>query len=322
MNSPNENMTFDENTKIGLWGPPADQVEAVATKAPRRKKPWGLSSMVWAFVSLIASQMLLLLVVLIGVLSEQTVEIDTVEALTPIIDETFDRISTGPGMVAALLSQWAVFVGVPLAASYRRGHRSLAKDFGFVFTVRDIPKGLGLAVLMQVVFLGLNWVLQQTPLDLRGADNTGMVTDNSGTLLIILLLAAAIGAPITEELFFRGLMLRAFLRTFAKRDFAAPIVGLTDHINSADVTEKRRKYGTWAAVGLSALVFGLLHTPISDGENVVTPLAQVFLVAQTGALGLLFAVIAVRSKSLSIPIWTHVFFNSISVLATLALAGT
>lgn len=308
---------FDSTSRIGIWGPPAGAIEATDRHAPRRKRPWGLLDVLWVGLGLIGVQLLLVPIFIFVVLSRQTIEVDSVEAVDQLMTEVTDMATTGPGLVAALLTQWAVFVGVPLYASYRKGHRSIAKDFGFVFRRRDPLTGLGVALLMQVAFVASGYLLSLTSLDLRGADNTGMVTDNVGVFLVLMLFAAAVFAPVTEELLFRGLILRAFLRTFAKRDLAPPLAGLTDHINTTPVSDSRRRWGTWVSVFLSALIFGALHTPISDGTNVVTTAAQVVLITQTGLLGLLFAVIALRTRRLGVTICAHVAFNSISVALAL-----
>lgn len=135
--------------------------------------------------------------------------------------------------IASLLGQWTGLVGSALLVSRRKGSGNLAADFGFRIRGRDVGIGAVAGVLSQLVLVPLLYL----PLDLLGHDldvseEARDVLDRaSGPGLALLALFVVIGAPVAEELFFRGLLLR---------------------------TAERRFGGAWAVV-VSAVVFGLTH---------------------------------------------------------------
>lgn len=113
---------------------------------------------------------------------------------------------------------WAGLLGVPLWATYRKGRASLAVDFGLRQRLLDVPLGLGAGLAAQVVLL----VVISVAYDLLGLDieKVGQsaqeladrATDPVGVVLLVLIVG--LGAPVFEELFYRGLTLRAIERRF------------------------------------------------------------------------------------------------------------
>lgn len=306
---------FDLDSKIGIWGPTqVEETEATSQYAPKKRTPWGGLYVLWGLLAILGAQLITLPVLLFIAFSQTEVDLASPDAVDVLTQEVTDLVTTGPGLVIALVSQWVVFVGVPVVATYRKGHRSLAKDFGLVFKLSDLWIGLGFALVLQVILFGFSAGMNATGIDLSGADNTGMVTEQTGALLILMIIAASIMAPLTEEIFFRGMVLRAFLRSFAKIDHAPPLPGVTDtRFNLESTSARRRRIGTVAAVLGSSLFFGILHVPISDGTTEVTLAAQMMLVFQTGFLGLVFAIVALRTRRIGLTIATHLWFNSASI---------
>lgn len=129
-------------------------------------------------------------------------------------DDALDEV---PMSLYALVqaSQWVGLIGVPLLLSRMRG-RGPVVDLGATMQARDVPVGLALGVALQLVMVPLvSWPWVQ----LLGKDTSELddrateLTDRAhGFGLFMLSLAVVIGAPIAEELFFRGLTLRAFAR--------------------------------------------------------------------------------------------------------------
>ncbi len=119
--------------------------------------------------------------------------------------------------VANLIGLWAGLVGAAVWWSRNRGTGSLAEDFGYrVGAWWDIPAGaaLGLAAQYALVLLyrpfehlvhNLNRELGQPTQRTVGAAHTPLTAT-------VLLLFLAVGAPLVEELFFRGLLLRSLAR--------------------------------------------------------------------------------------------------------------
>lgn len=160
-----------------------------------------------------------------------------------------------------------------------------ARDFGFRFKLVDFPLGIatGIGALLAagLVGQGLAWLMDVNPDD---ADNTAFLTDNSDSPWIWGLVAiAVIGAPFSEEILFRGLLLRAL--------------------------EKR---GTWVGglVG-SSIIFMLVHyQPMAPSELAV-------LFAAIGTAGAIFGAMAIKTGRLGAPIVGHMVFNAVAVLSVL-----
>jgi membrane protease YdiL (CAAX protease family) len=128
---------------------------------------------------------------------------------------------------------WAGLLGVPLWASRRKGTGSLAADFGLDVRWRDARLGIPIGLLSQfilvpLVYLPAYWLVDTDDLDRPARE----VADTAqGWEYLLLAVVLVVGAPIIEELFFRGLVLRSLTR----------------------------RMGRYWALGGSAIVFGLSH---------------------------------------------------------------
>ena len=139
--------------------------------------------------------------------------------------------------VADLIGLWTGLVGAAMWFSRKRGTGRLADDFGWrIGAWWDLPLGasVGLACqygLVTVLYLPLEQI--DPGLRHRLSQPTSQDTGAAHTLgpVIALVVFLAIAAPLVEELFFRGLLLRSLARVVP-----AP-----------------------AAVVLSGLLFGLAH---------------------------------------------------------------
>jgi membrane protease YdiL (CAAX protease family) len=85
-------------------------------------------------------------------------------------------------------------------------------------------------------------------------------------------------APVAEELFFRGLLLRGLWRSFGSR----------------------------TAILVSAVVFGLSHFAGPTVQTVLPILA-------TTALGLVLGWVFLRTRNLAVPVMVHVLQNALAV---------
>lgn len=321
--------------EVDMWGPQVTQPPPPAVaEVPvvNRRRPWGLGDVWWTGAALLFTQFAMLAVVCVLAVGNLAPTLAKAPEfgpaqMTAVMDEVLDMTKTPGFLVSAMFIQFLVFAGVPWIASRRKGLRSLAKDYGFTFTGKDVAVGAGVAVGLQVVMFGFGAAVRATGVDLSGADNTSLVTDNTGLTLVVMVLCAVVVAPLTEELLFRGLVFRAMLRSFAHRDLAADPRWADRHAQNlsrkgrTEYSPTRARVGVVISVLLSALVFGSLHTPMSDGTTTVTTAAQVMLVFQTGALGAVFAVIAYKMKRMGVNMWAHVFFNGISITLVLALGA-
>lgn len=157
---------------------------------------------------------------------------------------------------------WLGFVGVPVWAAATKGAGWVA-DFRVRLQALDVPLGVLAGLLAQyllvpLVSLPVLWLTSTTREQLsQPARDLGDKATTPGGV-VLLFLVVAVGAPIAEELFFRGLVLRAFEKRFGT---------------------------TWAVVG-SSVVFGATHFQALQFAA-LTAAGVVFslLVVRTGRLG-------------------------------------
>ena len=129
--------------------------------------------------------------------------------------------------VAGVAGLWTGFLGAVLLASRRKGSGSLAHDFGFRLGPGDLRIGLVAGPATQIVVVLLYLVLGLE----AGEENEQLVESTRGLGLVVLYLVLAVGAPVVEELFFRGLLQRSLVR----------------------------RYGPGPGIGVTAVLFGLTH---------------------------------------------------------------
>ncbi|MFP3900276.1 MAG: CPBP family intramembrane glutamic endopeptidase [Acidimicrobiia bacterium] len=176
------------------------------------------------------------------------------------LDES-DELALG-WVAIAQLGLWVGLLGAPLVASYRHG-RGPAHDFGLRVTGRDVLVGAGWGALTQLVIIPLIYLPFFWLTDVSGEELgeparglTDRATDPLGVILLVLIVG--LGAPIIEEIFYRGLLQRSLIRRF----------------------------GTWPAVIVSSVLFAFMH-----GQLLQFPALAVFgfvaavLAVRSGRLG-------------------------------------
>lgn len=187
--------------------------------------------------------------------------------------ETFDDAPISV-LVLAQVPLWAGLVGVPWLISRRRGTSSLVRDLDLRMHWTDIPVGLGAGVATQLavlVLVPLYELFGVDPDDVgESAERLGEKADDP-VAVVLLVLMAVVGAAIAEEICYRGLWLKALGR-----------------------------YGTPVAIGVSALVFAIVHF-----DPLTIPPLFVF--------GVIAALLVTRSGRLGPAIWAHVGFNALAV---------
>jgi len=189
-----------------------------------------------------------------------------------------------------------------MAVSRKRGTGSLGHDFGLRFAGRDVSgffTGIGwqfliaLALGLLLTVFGVDDPPQQEVVDFtQGAieeeiSNAGAGIDEGDRAkavfrslpLLGLMASIVLVAPFTEELLFRGLLLRSLLARLPQK----------------------------LAIGLSALAFGLVHVTNLD------PLSLLITIGFLGVLGAVLAYRAVRDRRIGRAIFMHVGFNTLTV---------
>lgn len=127
-----------------------------------------------------------------------------------------DRDTTFGVAMAGLVGLWAGFVGIPWLVARRKGSGSLVDEYGLRVEGGDLAPGLvaGLGsqlFLLPVLYLGLRALFPDTFADPgRDAKDTFDLAHGAGRA--VMALALVVGAPLVEELLFRGLFQRALVR--------------------------------------------------------------------------------------------------------------
>jgi membrane protease YdiL (CAAX protease family) len=179
----------------------------------------------------------------------------------------------------------AAFVATPRALA---GVRLLPERGG----ARSILLGLVLAIPAWLGATILGLVLTRL-LELLGNEPEAGIVDIAVARIdpTVLVLALVLVAPVAEELFFRGVVLNAWLR----------------------------EYGTRAAIFGSAALFAVIHANTASAESLI---ASVATVVPIFGLGVALALIYRGTGSLAAAMATHAGFNAISVsIALLVRAG-
>jgi membrane protease YdiL (CAAX protease family) len=198
-----------------------------------------------------------------------------------------DEITDDIGLVSILLGvplAWVALFGWPWWLSRRKGSGSLARDFGWAFRPIDLATGIGGGV-AGIVAAGLAAVSYQAVFGNEAPTNTDIIPSDVPVLTMVLVfLVIAVGTPIAEEMFFRGLFLGA----------------------------ARKAWGTKVGVAVSSIGFGLAHIQPS-------PVAWLYVGVVTGSYGLVFALLRVWSQGrLAAPIIAHMTVNAVGVVAVFA----
>ena len=227
---------------------------------------WGLGDVVGgAILALVGSQVVL--AVILAATGRTTDEIDDLPLSLVAVSQ---------------LGLWLGLLGVPLLVTRWKG-RGLVADLGLRFELRDLWVGGSLGAFVQLAVLPLlYWPL----LHLLGEGSSDLekpareLTDRADGALgvVLLVLIVGIGAPVIEEIFYRGL----FQRALRKRGLRAV-----------------------PSIVIVAVVFGLSH-----GELLQLPALVIF--------GGLAGWLAHRHDRLGPSIAAHVAFNMVTVIALLA----
>jgi membrane protease YdiL (CAAX protease family) len=157
---------------------------------------------------------------------------------------------------------WVGLVGAVLLATSRKGTGSLRRDFGLEMQWRDIPVGLVAGYLGQHAIVAI--VIPLYHLLGIDTDEVGQTAEKLADRAVhapdvaLLVLVVVIGAPVVEELFYRGLLQRSV----------------------------ERRWGTGFAVVGTAVVFAAIHfQPYDFLALALFGVLASMLAARTGRLG-------------------------------------
>lgn len=181
------------------------------------------------------------------------------------------------GLALLQLPLWAGYLGVMVWATSTKGD-GMVRDLGVRSRWYDAPAGVLAGIVTQLLVLPAIYLpifrltgIDQDELSAPARELAERANSTAGWLLFALIVG--VGAPVVEELFYRGL----FLRSLTRR-------GMSDAV----------------AVVISSAVFAAVHF-------------QGLQFAGLLAFGLVAAVLTVRTGRLGPAIWAHVGFNLTTV---------
>ena len=206
------------------------------------------------------------------------------DAAQAVADGNLDGTDVAVFLALATFGQ-SVSMGIwPVIVARWKGN-GVVDDFGFRFRPVDLAWGVGVGFVLLVVAVGMGALLTEgLGVGEEESTNTQIISDAADTeALWVLVIAAVVLAPIVEELFFRGLCLRAI----------------------------ESRFGTTIGVLGSTVLFTIPHfTNPSLAGTVV-------LFAIIGLVGLGLAILTVKTRRLGPAIIAHALFNGVGVLAVL-----
>lgn len=188
----------------------------------------------------------------------------------------------GPALLAAsFVGLWLSLIAVSLLASRRFGTKSIRRDLGFWFEKADLWRGVLVGVIGLLAATGVQYALSLFP-DLVGT-NTNFIEEQTDTIVgaVVVALSTMVGAPLVEELFFRGLLQRSLAR-----------IGI-------------------AAAFVQALVFGSIHFTPDEG------LGNVGIILGVGVFGMVLGLASRHYGRLGPAIVGHAVFNAAAVVPLL-----
>lgn len=180
--------------------------------------------------------------------------------------------------VIELAGLWSGLLGACWLASRRWGTGSLVRDYGLRVSGQSVKHGLLGAAMAYgaAVFATLavprHYVGSNTDVFKQVATGPGQY--------LVFALVATVGAPVVEELFFRGLLLRSLAGALPPA----------------------------AAIGVSAACFGLAHISPLLGAGNVSVVVSIF------AVGIALGIVA-RKHGVGTSAISHATFNLVSVIA-------
>lgn len=294
---------------------------------PRQKKEWGLFEVVNSFLISMCLQIVIVLIIFTDVLygsvgrgGEGMSEVELTKALENSILQ--------PHMI--ILSSFALYLPWVFMMWYStryRGRKSFAKDFGVRVKWIDLPVGLLIAIVLAALVQGISLGLDALGVDMSAVDNTAPFRNQDFVWQLILFVGlAGIVGPIMEELFFRGFLLQAFIRHFNNGNVDKPKspFGLSIQRHQVGLFNAYLNFRNWGyrhqytlSIIITSLIFGFAHFPYQEDMTSTQTIGAFIIVGITGLLGLVFAIIAVKTKRIGINMFAHIFYNSI--VAVLAL---
>ncbi len=186
-------------------------------------------------------------------------------------------------VVATLFGLWGGFLGAAVLASRLKGTRHLGADLGVRFRWIDligIPIGCAAQYLVALLYLPFENHIHNFHQQFS-APAQRLTGSAHGIAWYVIAVATVVGAPFFEELYFRGVVLRALARLFGR-------------------------WGGWVGPGLAVVISGLLFGAVH---------AELLQFAGLALFGIVLGLISYRTGRLGMNIVAHGAFNLLALTA-------
>ncbi len=191
-------------------------------------------------------------------------------------------------VISTLFGLWGGFLGAALLASRLKGTKHLWADLGLRFRWIDligIPIGIASQYLVALIYLPIAPHVHDFHQSFA-APAQRLTGSSHGVGYAAIFVATAIGAPFFEEIFFRGVILRALASLFGH-------------------------WGRWVGPGLaivvSGVLFGLAH-------------AESLQLLGLALFGVILGIVSYRTGRLGMNMVAHAAFNGIALVAVVSPA--
>ena len=185
---------------------------------------------------------------------------------------------------------WIPF-GAALLFVFYRGTRSWATEYGLSFKLIDVVWGIGIALLMRAGVFALQTLIMGMPSP--GAGN-GIQIDRNFLPMLLGLIVPVLIAPVIEEMFFRGLLLRS--------------LG-----NQLEAWKVSPRISVVIAILVSSALFGAVHI-----LNMPSGPFVLFVFSYTAIFGIALAILSTATGRIGGAIVAHVIFNALVLVLGLS----
>ncbi|HTV48454.1 MAG TPA: type II CAAX endopeptidase family protein [Phycisphaerae bacterium] len=204
---------------------------------------------------------------------------------------------------------------------------------GIGISWRKLPRGLGIGILAFVLFMPLLFFTEVASSSLFSVLTNSNPPEHpilqvlqqqpSSSETALLVFSACVMAPVTEELFFRGLIQSWLCRVFSnarKKRAAQPVSAINwpgVHITLSPVVpadpEAPHPVDRWSAILVTATLFAAVHLTIAGGA--IAWMAPLFL------LGVGLGYVYERTGNIFTDITLHACFNMFGILMAMTSSG-